>query len=1069
MKRLITTLTLVIAVVGLAFAQRAVMGLVSGDDGDPLIGASVAVKGASVGTRTDVNGKYTLNVPAGSDVLVISYTGYTSQEITLGTSNAVDVVLTSGVQLSEAVVTALGISRDKKSLGYAVQQIDGDQLVAARDANIVNSLSGKIAGVNVVSSSGNVGSSARIVIRGNSSITGENQPLFVVNGIPMDNSNRGNGNTQSGGVDFGNAIQDINPDDIESVTVLKGPNAAALYGSRGANGVILIQTKTGKNAAKGLGVSYSGDVGFAQPFRLPTYQNKFGQGLDFQFNYVDGTGNSVDGVYDGVDESWGPSFDPGISGADGIDNNGNGIIDEPGEGVLINQFTGLNNWQAYPNNVRSIFDTGITFNNNIAVTAAGERANARFSFTNMDQKGMVPNTDIKRNTFNLSFGMKLNDKISTDGNIAYTTLKSNNRPGIGYAGDNIIQQTIWTGRQVDWEYLRANYNERDANGNIVNWNHNYQNNPFFTLYNNTKPQERNRINGFYSVTYKMLSWLSATGRIGTDFYRDSRQVRFEKETSDYPNGQYQTFDYGSTETNSDLLLTANKAISDNFSISATAGVVRRDNKFTGNEQTATALVVPGLFNMSNAGGAVNVNEFTNTSRINSALGSVSLGFYNFLYLDASARNDWSSTLPADNNSYFYPAVNLAVVVSEKVTIPGITLLKVRGGYAEAGKDTDPYRTAFVYGALTPWGDLPSFTVPGAVPGTTLRPERAKSIEAGIEVRAVKDRVRLDVTYYNTRNIDQIIPLNVSSTSGFTSRITNAGTIKNDGVEVQLGLTPVNARDFRWDIDVNWAKNNSVVQDLPDGVTEITLNTNWGLRLVAREGEAYGALVGRRVKRAPDGQIIVSQTSGRPIQDIDANGNASNFVLGNITPDWVGGVRNTFSWKGVSLSALFDMRKGSDVFSMTYIFGRYAGVLEESLEGRNTLDEIQNGYNFGGVYEVKDGNGNVTGYMPNTVNQSAEAWNGDLYGRRHDRGVFDASFIKLREVTLSYNLPKAWFSNSFVNGVRVAAYGRNLALLQSNIPHVDPETGFDNSNAMQGIEFGQNPSARTFGLTFGANF
>jgi outer membrane receptor protein involved in Fe transport len=289
-----------------------------------------------------------------------------------------------------------------------------------------------------------------------------------------------------------------------------------------------------------------------------------------------------------------------------------------------------------------------------------------------------------------------------------------------------------------------------------------------------------------------------------------------------------------------------------------------------------------------------------------------------------------------------------VVVSEKVKIPGISFLKVRGGYAEAGKDTDPYRLAFVYGALTPWGSTPSFTVPGSRPNSGLKPERAKSLEAGIELRSAKNIVRLDVTYYNTRNIDQIIPLNVSSTSGFTSRVANAGTIKNDGVEVQLGLTPVNGKNFKWDIDFNWAKNNSIVEDLPEGVTEITLNTNWGVRLVAREGEPYGTLVGRRVKRAPDGQIIVNQATGRPIQDVDANGNNSNFVLGNITPDWVGGVRNTFTYKGISLSALLDMRQGSDIFSMTYIFGRYAGVLEESLEGRETLDQVQNGHNFGGV-------------------------------------------------------------------------------------------------------------------------
>ncbi|MBL7829270.1 MAG: SusC/RagA family TonB-linked outer membrane protein [Saprospiraceae bacterium] len=1067
MKRLITTIALVLAVLGIANAQRAVTGMVSGDDGEPLIGASVAVKGAAAGTRSDINGKYTLTVPAGSDVLVFSYTGYQTQEIKLDVSNVVDVVLVSGVQLTEAVVTALGISREQKSLGYAVQQINGDQLTKARDANIVNSLSGKIAGVNVVSSSGNVGASSRIVIRGNTSITGENQPLFVVNGIPMDNSNRGNGNTQFGGVDFGNAIQDINPDDIESISVLKGPNAAALYGSRGANGVILITTKTGKGATKGLGVSYTGDIGFSNPFRLPKYQNAFGQGVDFQFSYVDGTGN---GVYDGVDESWGPSFDSAINGADGIDNDGDGQTDEAGEGELIDQFTGAQQpWVAHPDNVKSIFETGIAFTNNIAITAAGDRSNARFSFTNLDQKGMVPNTDLKRNTFNLAFGMKLNDKISTDGNITYTTLRSNNRPAIGYAGDNILQQTIWAGRQVDWDYLRDNYDQRDADGNIVNWNHNYQNNPFFTLYNNTKPQNRNRINGYYSVSYQMLPWLKATGRIGTDFYRDNREIRYERETVDFPNGQLQTFDYASTETNADFLLTANKNINDNFSVLATVGAARRDNKLVGNELTASALVVPGVFNFSNADGTVNVNQFTNKQRINSVLGSVSLGFYNFIYLDASARNDWSSTLPAENRSYFYPAVNLGLVLSEKIDIPGITYLKLRGGYAQAGKDTDPYRLAFVYGALNPWGSTPSFTLPGARPNSDLKPERANSIEAGLELRALKNRLRLDVTYYNTENIDQIIPLNVSSTSGFVSRIANAGTIQNDGVEVQFGLTPIDGKNFRWDIDLNWAKNNSLVKDLPEGVTELTLNTNWGLRLVAREGEEYGVLVGRRVKRAPDGQIIVSETTGRPIQDVDENGSNTNFVLGSITPDWVGGIRNTFSWKGLTLSALVDMRQGSDVFSMTYIFGRYAGVLEESLEGRNTLEEVQNGYNFGGVYEVKDGNGNVTGYAPNTVLQSAEAWNADLYNRRHDRGVFDGSFIKLREITLGYDLPKSWFKNSFVNGLRIAAYGRNLALLHSNIPHVDPETAFDNSNAMQGIEFGQMPSARTYGLTIGANF
>lgn len=1051
-----------LALTGLAFAQRTVSGTVMGDDGEPLIGATVAVKGTTSGARTDIEGKYRLDIPAGYGILVFRYTGYNTEEVLLGASDVVNVTMASGLELSETVVTALGVSREQKSLAYAVQQLDGDQLVQARDANIVNSLSGKIAGVNVISSSGNVGASSRIIIRGNTSITGDNQPLFVVNGIPMDNRTQGSGDSQYGGVDFGNAIQDINPDDIASITVLKGPNASALYGARGANGVILITTKTGKAAKKGLGVSYTGDLGFSQPFRLPKYQNKFGQGVGFQFNYVDGQGG---GLWDGVDESWGPSFDPAISQNDGIDNDGNGLIDEPGEGQRFNQFTGANMpWVARPDNVRNIFDTGISLTNSVAITAAGENMHGRFSFTNFDQKGMVPNTDLKRNTFNLGFGMQMSEKLSLDGNVTYTALRSDNRPGIGYAGDNILQQTIWAGRQVDWEYLRDNRDQRDADGRIVNWNQNYQNNPFFTLYNNTKPQHRDRTNGYLAVTYELLPWLKVMGRTGTDYYSDNREIRFEKETVDYPNGYLQTQAYVFQETNSDILFTADKYFSDAFSITATVGAVRRDSRFQGMEQTANALVVPGLFNFSNADGNVNVNQFVNKLRVNSVLASVSLGFWNFLYLDASVRNDWSSTLPADNRSYYYPAMNASVVLSEKITIPGINFLKVRGGYAQAGKDTEPYRLLPVYAANVPWGSTPSFTIPNSQPNNELKPERANSVEAGIQVQALNSRVRLDVTYYNTDNINQIIPLNVSSTSGFTSRISNAGTINNNGIEVQLGLTPVKTSNFRWDIDLNWAKNNSEVKDLPDGVTEITLNTNWGVRLVAREGEPYGTLVGRRVRRAPDGQIVVNPANGIPIWEADANGNIENWSLGTITPDWVGGIRNTFSWKGLSVSALIDMRQGSDLFSMTYVFGRYAGVLEESLEGRNTLDEIQNGYNYGGVVDNGDGT-----FSPNTTKMDAEVWNSLYYGRRHDRGVFDASFIKLREVTVGFDFPKRWFVNSFVGGLRLAAYGRNLALLKSNVPHIDPETAFDSSNAMQGIEFGQLPSARTFGLTLNAQF
>lgn len=1063
MRRLYLLLAMVFVLFGAAQAQRTVTGTVTDDAGDPLVGCSVQAKGTSAGTVTDLEGRYKLAVPAGSSTLIFSYTGYQVQEIALGAGTEVNVSLSEGVTLSEAVVTALGITREQKSLGYAVQKVDGDQLVQSRDPNLVNALSGKVAGVNVVSSSGNVGSSSRIVIRGNTSILGENGPLFVINGIPVDNTSSTWGNTQYGGADFGNTISDINPDDIENISVLKGPNAAALYGSRGANGVILITTKSGKGKKKGIGVDFTSDLGFSNPFRLPSYQNKFGQGLGYQFNYVDGTDTAPGALNDGVDESWGPSFDPAINGADMIDNDGDGQVDEDGEGVLMNQFTGKNTpWVARPDNIKNAFDTGVTWNNTVAITAAGENMHGRLSYSNFNQKGMIPNTDLRRHNLGLNFGMKHASNLRSEGNITYIRNDSDNRPGVGYAGDNILQQSIWAGRQVDWDYLRDNWDKRDEFGQIVNWNHNYQNNPFFSLNRNLKPMNRDRITGLYSLTYDIASWLSVMGRIGNDFYRENRQIIFEKETVDYPNGYYQTQDLYSNERNLDLIFTINKRFGENVSLMANIGATRRDNVYNTQSATAEALVVPGVYNLANADGQVLNNQFNSKRRVNSAFGSLSLGFYDFIYADLTARNDWSSTLPKDNNSYFYPSVNLGVVLSEKITIPGVSYLKVRGGYANAARDTDPYRTAFTYAFSQNWAGVPAYGVPNSLPNTTLKPEQSKSIEAGFEARAWNNRLTLDFTYYDMRTEDQIIPLNVSATTGFNSRFTNAGTLRNKGTELQVGITPVRTEKFSWDIMLNWAKNTSMVEDLPEGVKEILINTNWGLRLMAREGEPYGTLVGRRVKTAPNGQLILS--NGLPVLDVDANGSNTNFNLGTITPDWTGGIRNTFTFGPLSLSALVDMRQGSDVFSVTYMFGRYSGILEESLEGRNNLDEILNGYVYEGVIDNGDGT-----FKPNDVKVDAETWNAFIYNRRHSQSVFDASFVKLREVTLSYTFPKSIVSKLPVNSLSLAAYGRNIALLHSNMPHIDPETAFDSSTAAQGIEFGQLPSARTYGVTLRASF
>jgi len=1068
MKKLLTLPIVLLVAVSTMLAQRTITGTVSDAAGDPLPGVNVVVKGTDVGTATDGTGMYSIRVAEENAALIFSYIGYSSQEVALGASNVVDVTLTEGVLLQEGVVvTALGISRERKKLGYAVQELDGGELEIARDPSALNALSGKVAGLQIISSSGNVGSSSRVVIRGNASITGNSQPLFVINGVPISNTTF-NSNGQYGGADYGSPIADINPDDIESISVLKGPNAAALYGARATNGVILVTTKSGKGAKKGVSVSYSGNIGFSDPFRLPDYQSKFGQGIGGQFKYVDGTGLAAGNLFDGVDESWGPAFDQSITQNDGIDNNGDGVVDEAGEGALIDQHTGANQpWLAQPNTIRDVFRTGVTMSNNIAVSMNNDNMYSRMSYTNFSQEGMLPNTNLRRNTFNMSTGMKMNEKLSADANFTYTRTDSDNRPGIGYAGDNIMQQTIWTGRQVDWQDLEANYNNRDEFGQYYNWNHNYQNNPFFTLYNNVKPMNRDRINGFARLTYKLNDWLNVAGRVMNDFYRENRRRIWAKETLDFPNGRFEEDNFSVNEINLELLLNARKEVSDKLTIGGTLGLNRRDDNSSLNSTIVRSLTVDGIYNVSNAASNPAVTQTDLRRRVNSVFGLVSFEFDDFLFVDVTGRNDWSSTLPDGSNSYFYPSVNLGLVLSDAMEMPDfIDYLKLRGGWAQVGSDTDPYRLRLTYAANDPWGGVPSFAAPNNLPATSLSPEISNSIEAGLDLNMFDNRVGLDVTYYNSETRDQIIPVDASPSTGFTNRVTNAGTLVNNGIELSLNLAIVRTPDVSWNMQLNWAKNNSEVKDLPEGIESILLGNYWGLRLEAREGEPYGIFRGLSALYNDAGDIVLSGGVPQIDPQPDPNDPTGLAKLGTITPDWIGGMRNTVSYKNLSLSFLVDVRKGSDLFSMTYMFGRYAGAVAESLEGRNTAEEVRNGYVYEGVVDNGDGT-----YSPNTTPVDAETWN--VYYWRglsgHDRSVFDASFVKLREVTLGYDMPKKWFENNFIEDLRLSVYGRNLLLIHSNVPHVDPETAFSSDTDVQGFEFGQTPSARTYGLQLNARF
>lgn len=997
-----------------AMAQsRTVTGQVTDTNtNQPLPGVTVLVKGTTVGTATGAEGNYTINVPEGSNTLVFRFIGYGIVERTVGAESTVNVSMgVDSRQLSEVVVTALGIEREKKALGYAIQEVSGERVNQARETNVVNALSGKVAGVQVVNSSGGVGASSRITIRGNNSLTGDNQPLFVVDGIPISNATNTNGGY--GGVDYGNAASDINPNDIESVSVLKGANAAALYGSRAANGVILITTKSGRGT-QGLGVTLDHSTTMESPFRLPDYQNEYGQGLNGLFEYVNGAGG---GVMDGVDESWGPRLDGGNR----------------------TQFFGEGPWEASPNNVRDFFQTGLTHNTNVAITAGTDKSNVRLSLGNIDQTGIIPNTDLRRHSVGLNAGMQLSERLSANASVQYIQNVSDNRPANGYSGDNIMQQFVWFGRQVDINRLE---NYRNEDGSQYNWNYNYHNNPYFIVNENLNSNQRDRIIGNVSMKYDFTDWLNLMVRGGSDFFTDDRKRVWAPGTIDYPQGRFYEQAIYRNETNFDFLLGANKDITSDITLSAAFGGNNRRNTYRMNDVLVRALAVPGIYNVSNAVGNPSPSNYRSERVVNSLYGTGTFGFRDYFFVDVTARNDWSSTLPIANNSFFYPSVSTSLVFTDAFNMNSGVLSygKLRASWAQVGNDTDPYRTVGTFNANDPWDGSPNLTYTNTLANANLKPEQTTSVEVGTDMRFFQDRATLDFTYFSKSTKDQIVNVTRSGASGFGYQTVNIGEITNKGVELQLGGTPILTEGgFTWDVLLNFSTYKNEVVSLTEGLDSYQLGLYWGVGLEARPGETFGSLVGTTYLRDDQNNILLN-AAGRPrVGPTD--------VLGNIIPDWLGGLRNSFSYKGLNLSFLLDARKGGDVFSVTHMFGLYAGVLEETLEGR------EDGLLIEGI--GPDGN-------PNTVRTPAQQYNQGLYGL-HEAHVFDGSFVKLREVVLGYDLPQSFTNRFKLRGASINLIGRNLLLLHSNIPHVDPETAFGADIASQGFEFGALPSTRSWGV------
>jgi len=1028
-----------------SFAQEKTVSGVVSEGNLPLPGANVLVKGTKNGVQTDFDGKYSIKAKAG-DVLVFSFVGMAETTATVGASNTINITMKDGgVKLEEVVIGALGIKKSEKAVGVAQQTLQGSVITEARETNLVNALTGRIAGVQITNSSGAVGASSRIVLRGNSSITGNNEALFVVDGVPFDNRNSGDADSV-GGRDLPNGTASINPDDIESMTVLKGPNAAALYGIRAANGVVIITTKSGKKG-KGLSIaSFSTSVMFQDPLILPDFQNSYGQGATSNyFQYVDGAGG---GYNDGVDESWGPALDRGLEFVqwDSYKVNGAPLP-----------------WISHPDNVKDFYETGINFSNTLSLSASNENANLRLSIGNSDETGMVPNTNMNKYSFSLNGSIKLGDHLSAGTSLMYLVDESDNISTGGYDSANAAQQFIWSARNVqftdlkDWQSLPLAPANTAGAGTPLNWNNNFQNNPYWLLDTNLNTYNRNRLTGNVYVTYEIAKNFTATGTIQRDQYSQEITNRRAWGSNDAVNGSFAVTNLDFAETNLQFLLTYKSKFSDAVSYNINLGGNSLNAVQTQLFAAVDALELPNFYNLSNnkTGSTPRYANTYTQSKINSLYYFGQVAYKSIFFLDFTGRNDWASVLPEDNNSFFYPSFSGSLVLSEiwDMKSAKFDFLKLRGGWSKVGGigDLRPYNLSPNYVLQNNgWGN--QAFLPNQLYSDDLKPEQVIGVEVGLDLNAFNNRLRFSGTLYSKESSDLLLPIGVSRASGYSSVWSNAAEMSNKGVEIQLGGTVLQSKDFSFDIDLNFAQNNNEVISL-GGLDSYNLvgGVNWGATLQAIPGQPYGSIVGRDFERDPNGNVVY--INGLP------QVNSTQQILGNITPDFTGGANFTVEYKNFNFGTLIDAKVGGDVHSMTNAWGNYAGTLENTLVGRET------GIVGNGV--MSDGNG---GYVTNNVVVPSKLFYQTAYGNTVESSViYDATYVKLRQMSLGYTFPQNWLNGTSISEFKFSLVARNIAILYKEVPNIDPETSFSSANNNQGLEFGQIPSAISYGFNVNVKF
>ena len=1049
-RHLLCLLAFVLGSASVAFAQNTVTGTVEDADG-PLIGASVLVQGTTRGTITDFDGNYSIEANIG-DELEFSYMGYSAQTIAVN-GNTINVMMHEDTEvLSEVVVTAMGIKRDKKALGYEVGEMKGEDLTKSGNPNAANSMAGRVAGLVVQETAGGASGSTRVVLRGATEITGDNQPLYVIDGVPMDNTSYGEAGTQ-GGYDLGNGLSSLNPDDIESMSVLKGPAAAALYGSRASHGVILITTKKADTGDAKWSVEYNGTFTLDdQLSKWDNVQQVYGMGSDGQYN-IDAVSNT--------NKSWGPKAD---------------------EGLLLRYYDGqVHPFNIIPNNTAHFFELGLTATNTAVVSMNTGKTGIRFAYSDMRNKDILPNSNMSRNVLNLRANTSLGS-VDLDFSVNYTHEDVKNRPALGDDKSNVGKNLMTLATTYDQAWLK---NYQDEKGEYQNWNgmDPYNVNPYWDIYKNRNQSYKDllRMNG--KVVYNIIPQLKIQATVGAELNRFEFSDFKYPTTPGYEAGRLQNTYWNNRMINAEFLGIYTDSWGD-FDFTATAGA----NIYDVNNNT----VINTGTNMS-VREAIAINSFDEQSaeesayakRIVSVFGSANLGWRHMLYLDATVRGDKSSTLAAGKNMYVYPSVSASWVFSELITGNRKVLPygKVRLSWAEVGSDTDPYQlglrysksqfgyTGYSIGSV--YGNL--------VPNADLKPTRTQSIETGFETKWCNHRISLDFTFYHQVSRDQIIAMATSPASGYDYRLINAGAILNQGFEITFGARLVQTKDFSWDLNLNWSKNNNKVLKLTEGTTELELaKATWcNVYVAAREGEEYGAICGPALLRNADGRVIVDATTGLP------KFTTENKVLGNAQWDWTGGLSTTLRYKMVSLTALFDVKVGADIFSMSERSAFETGKAKETLAGRaewyaseearraagvTTIEEWRKvggsqvgGYVVDGVIDNGDGT-----YSENTMCINPEDYWYEVSRKSPEMFIYDNSYIKCRELVLTLDFPREWLDKKgIVKHVGISFVARNPFIIWKNIKDIDPDAQYNTSGL--GLEYGSLPSRRSYGLNFNIKF